>query len=125
MKIARLGPPPREYPGAISVSDPQPQDSEQAGKAFAPSPARAARLRLRGHSLIGASIVLVIAFVLTVADAGYGHDPYRTFGQRRSYNMVKQNVHGALPGALPYLLGAGVLFGLGHLTLRRANRSKP
>ena len=107
------------------MSDPQPQDSEQAGKAFAPSPARAARLRLRGHSLIGASIVLVIAFVLTVADAGYGHDPYRTFGQRRSYNMVKRDVHGALPAALPYLLGAGVLFGLGHLTLRRANRSKP
>jgi len=104
------------------LADTQPTDSEQSTTDEAPSPARAARLRLRGRGLIVASVVLVIAFVLTIADAGYGHDPHREFGQRRSYNMVKQDVHGALPGALPYLLGAAVLFALGHLTLRRASR---
>jgi hypothetical protein len=104
------------------LADTQSTDSEPSTTAEAPSPARAARLRLRGRGLIGASVVLVIAFVLTIADAGYGHNPHREFGQRRSYNMVKEGVHGALPGALPYLLGAGVLFALGYWTLRRANR---
>lgn len=99
-----------------------PPSTESGQPSRAPGPARAARLRLRGRGLIGASIILVIAFVLTVADAGYGHNPHRTFGQRRSYNMVKTDVHEVLPKALPYLAAALGLFALGHWTLRRANR---
>ena len=92
-----------------------------------PAPALASRLRVRGRSFIDSGIVLVIAFVLTVANAGYGTnpDPNRTFGERRSYNMVKTSVHDAVPDAAPYLAGALLLFWLGRRQLRRADLLDP
>ena len=67
------------------------------------------------------------ATLLTVASAGYGTnpDPNRTFGERRSYNMVKTSVHDAVPDAAPYLAGALLLFWLGRRQLRRADLLDP
>ena len=112
----------------------QPQDPEtstqgstQGSTQESPAPALASRLRVRGRSFIGSGIVLVVAFVLTVANAGYGTnpDPNRAFGERRSYNMVKTSVHDAVPDAAPYLAGALLLFWLGRRQLRRADLLDP
>ena len=112
------------------TESPQPQDPETSTEGSiqeSPAPALASRLRVRGRSFIGSGIVLVVAFVLTVANAGYGTnpDPNRAFGERRSYNMVKTSVHDAVPDAAPYLAGALLLFWLGRRQLRRADLLDP
>lgn len=57
---------------------------------------------------IGLGIVLIIAATLNMTSAGYGTSVRREF--RRSYDMIKNDVHAALPRTV--LLG-----GLGLLLL--------
>jgi hypothetical protein len=70
--------------------------------------------------LASAGVLALVVFTLMVADAGYGSDPHREFAQRRSYNMVKRDVHRSLPRALPVALVGGVLLVLAARLRRRA-----
>lgn len=111
----------------LTMNKPEQSQDAEPSLQESPAPALASRLRVRGRSFIGSGIVLVVAFVLTVANAGYGTnpDPNRAFGERRSYNMVKTSVHDAVPDAAPYLAGALLLFWLGRRQLRRADLLDP
>ncbi len=60
--------------------------------------------------LTGLGGVVVLVAVLRVANAGYGTSPKREFAQRRSYDMVKRDVHKVLPGAIIQgLAGLGIV----------------
>ena len=68
---------------------------------------------------VGALVILWGVFELT--GAGYGTDVRRDFAERRSYNMVKRDVHEALPwAAAKGLAGLGVLLLGAKLRSRRA-----
>ena len=60
--------------------------------------------------------VVVLSAVLRVANAGYGTRPKRVFAERRSYDMVKRDVHAVLPGAIVRgLAGLGIMLLSGRL----------
>ena len=76
-----------------------------------PSPSRR-RIPI-GAILQGAGLVMIVWAALGLSAAGYGNRPTRIFAERRSYNMVKVDVHDALPtAALRGVLGL-LLLGLG------------
>ena len=70
----------------LTMNKPEQSQDAEPSLQESPAPALASRLRVRGRSFIGSGIVLVVAFVLTVANAGYGTnpDPNRAFGERAS-----------------------------------------
>ncbi len=77
--------------------------------------------RRLGQGLIGIgilTIVVAVIYVLEVAN-GPGTGP-KTFAQRRSYDQVKEAVHGSFP--LGFAIGVGGL-GLAMLGSRLARRS--
>lgn len=67
------------------------------------SPRRVAACR----GLIAAGVVAIILAALNLSSAGYGSTVRRGFANRRSYDMVKPDVHRALPKTL--FLGVGGL----------------
>jgi hypothetical protein len=72
-------------------------------------PTRASRPRriAVGRGLIAAGILSIVLAALHLASAGYGSSVRRGFANRRSYDMVKPDVHRALPRT--FLLGIGGL----------------
>ena len=55
-------------------------------------------------------VLVIFVSVIQVANAGYGTRPLREFSERRSYNMVKRDVHAVLPWALVQgLAGLGLV----------------
>jgi len=89
-----------------------PPRPEQAHSAAA----RVASQRRSARILLALGIVAIALSALTLASAGYGSRPTRSFAQRRSYNMVKTEVHRALPRAL--------LIGLAGLWLAMAGQRR-
>ncbi len=65
----------------------------------------------RALVVVGAGCVLWAVLHLTTA--GYGTDPHREFAQRRSYNMVKRDVHAAFLGGLTRASAGALLIALG------------
>jgi hypothetical protein len=64
-----------------------------------------------GWILTGIGVLLILAGVLELTSAGYGTHVLRDFSERRSYDMVKRDLHHALPrAALTAALGGGFLF---------------
>ena len=63
----------------------------------------------------------VLWAVLTVANAGYGARVLRGFSERRSYDMVKRDVHRQLPRALISAACGIGLIGLGARLRARAS----
>jgi hypothetical protein len=64
-----------------------------------------------GWILTGLGILLILVGVLEITSAGYGTHVLREFAERRSYDMVKRDLHRALPrAALTAVLGGGLLF---------------
>ena len=72
-----------------------------------PCPARAQRAAWHARWMIGAGVILIVCATLNLSRAGYGMRPRRDFAQRKSYDMVKPDVHRALP--LTIVLGMGGL----------------
>lgn len=67
-----------------------------------------ARLR-RSWVLSGVGLATIVFATLWLANAGYGTEVRREFGQRRSYDMVKPAVQRAMPGVIVTGLGGLVL----------------
>ncbi|MFT5048671.1 MAG: hypothetical protein ACI8QZ_000058 [Chlamydiales bacterium] len=83
-----------------------------------PETVLAPRSRL-GWSMMAFGGVLLLWAVLGLASAGYGSRPTRDFAARRSYNMVKRDVHTAFPTALMRAAAGLSLLALGARTRRR------
>ena len=66
-----------------------------------------------GWAVTGLGVLMILWAALGLASAGYGTSPAREFGARRSYNMVKRDVHRAFPFALLRGLGGVVLISVG------------
>ena len=82
-------------------------------------PADLRRTRL-GWVLSAIGAALILAAVLELTSAGYGTHVLRTFAERRSYDMVKRDVHRAFPrAAVTAALGGGFLFAGARLRARR------
>ena len=74
-----------------------------------------------GVLLMAVGALGILWGVIELSGAGYGTDVRRDFAQRRSYNMVKRDVHEALPWAAAKALGGlGVLLLGARLRFRRA-----
>lgn len=84
---------------------PPARPSAQAGI----DPARERRQRV-GLLAIVLGIVAIVAATLMLASAGYGGRPNTQFSQRRSYNMVKREVHKLMPlTILQAMAGVGLV----------------
>ena len=62
----------------------------------APEQSRSPTHRKAGWVLLGIGLATILWAVLRVANAGYGTNPRRSFAERRSYDMVKRDVHRVL-----------------------------
>ncbi|MDA1266882.1 MAG: hypothetical protein O2816_17515 [Planctomycetota bacterium] len=67
------------------------------------------RTQRRRVTLFVVGVVLIVLAALNLTSAGYGTRVRREFADRRSYDMIKPQVHRALPRTL--------MLGLGGLTL--------
>jgi hypothetical protein len=84
-----------------------------------PSPRVDPRERL-GWIVTAVGLIVIVSSVLWVSSAGYGVRARHDFAERRSYNMVKRDVHEVLPRAIVQgLAGLGVVL-LGARMRRRA-----
>jgi len=85
-----------------------------------PTPETAPLPRSRlGWGLMAVGCALVLWAVLGLAGAGYGSQPTRNFAARRSYNMVKRDVHRAFPAAMMRAVAGLAILALGARTRRR------
>jgi hypothetical protein len=66
-----------------------------------------------GWIVTGAGIVVVLYAVILLTSAGYGTRVLHDFAERRSYDMVKRDVHRAFPRALLTAVCGGVLVWVG------------
>ena len=91
-------------------------ESQSEGKS-----SRSGSQRQRGIALIVVGVLIIIGSVLYVLEVanGPGSGP-KTFAERRSYNQVKQAVHGAFPLSLTVALGGLGLCILGSRWMQRS-----
>ncbi len=83
------------------------------------SPPSTSRLAPLGWILTGIGIALILAGVLQITRAGYGTHVLRDFAERRSYDMVKRDLHRAFPrAAIVAALGGGLIFAGARLRAR-------
>jgi hypothetical protein len=76
--------------------------------------------RRLGWVLTGIGALLVLLGVFELTSAGYGTRVRHNFAERRSYDMVKTDVHAALPwAATKALVGLGVVLLGARLRSRR------
>jgi hypothetical protein len=73
-----------------------------------------------GWVAIGLGAVLLLVAVLYLSAAGHGTRTLHDFAERRSYDMVKRDVHRALPRAVTIAAAGGLLIALGRRLRRRA-----